>query len=720
MGLYTDSIREKEKNNIKLEKYADEALLKNKVMVRIEKDTEDAQTAVLYILDHFKIKVNRVYGLNNINEMLETLLDPLGTMYDYVESTIDICRRRTEYILAFREDGKSVVLYPSLRGYRYYCPSDDSRGIATMKYCQALNNGCYIFHRPLEEKEALLSTFILNVIKTLTFRDIIKIVIAIGLSTFLGLFIPKISRWVYKEYIGNRVLSGFVFFLTLYILVGISRGIINLIKTMILSETRVRISMKTQSAIMAKILYKPQSFFTNTTSGRLSTRINSCGRLSDMIVTVFIDVLLNFAFSIAYIFQLKNMEPTLFMPAIIFLLIKIVFSYFSAVINAENESKLLDANVENSGFLYSSIRGIQKIKGMGAENTIYSKWAETYRKILSYTYQQPFVVKHNQEILSFLSTGATIFILTICVFKNISSEDYMTFLSSYTLIVAVVSSLTDIMQNLFLMQTLSNNIRPIFETQNEQVECLEYVRNLRGSIRVEDIHFAYGDDPRGCLRGVSIDIKPGEKVAIVGESGCGKTTLLKVILGLENASKGEVFFDGKSINSLNMKSLRRHIGSVFQFSKVFPGTIADNVVFQASEPVSEDRIWEAVDKAAIGDYIRNLPLKLDTEISESNSSGFSGGQRQRILLARAFLNKPRILILDEATSALDNLTQNKVLETINNLNTTVIMVAHRLSTVIGFDRIIMLEDGEIVEEGTYESLMAKNDKFAELVRKQLV
>jgi ABC-type multidrug transport system fused ATPase/permease subunit len=196
--------------------------------------------------------------------------------------------------------------------------------------------------------------------------------------------------------------------------------------------------------------------------------------------------------------------------------------------------------------------------------------------------------------------------------------------------------------------------------------------------------------------------------------------MLKLLLGMETPQEGTISYDGKPIQTLNLKSLRKRIGSVFQFSKVFPGTIASNVVFGAGRKVSDEEIWDAVDKAAIGDYIRTLPMKLDTEISESNSSGFSGGQRQRLLIARALIKKPRVFILDEATSALDNLTQARVLESISHLNCTIIMVAHRLSTVTGFDRIVMLEDGVIAEEGSYSELMEKNGRFARLVSKQQV
>ena len=181
-----------------------------------------------------------------------------------------------------------------------------------------------------------------------------------------------------------------------------------------------------------------------------------------------------------------------------------------------------------------------------------------------------------------------------------------------------------------------------------------------------------------------------------------------------------MYYDGKPMQSLNRKSLRRCIGSVFQFSKLIPATIAGNIAFGHEEYADEEKLWEAADLASIGDYIRTLPLKMETEVSETNSSGFSGGQRQRLLLARALLNRPSVLFLDEATSALDNVTQKQVLDNIGKLRSTVVMVAHRLSTVEGFDRIILLENGVIAEEGSYAELIRKNGSFARLVRKQMI
>ena len=722
MGIYSKAIKQKEEFNNKLEEYADESIINDAKMVHVENEMDEVQSAVIFILKKFGINVTRQFGHMTINDMLNSMLDPLGMMFDYSDSVDMYVGKKTEYILAFREDGKAVALTPSLTGYKWYSPSESKSGIATGKYCRSLKKGCYIFNRPLKEKKTIIGTFISNVVSYLTIYDLIRLALATLFVVLLGYVIPKINQWIYNVYIPgkDKFFAAFQIALMLFILISIIRAALTMIKSLILSKVKIRVSMKMQSAIMAKVLHLPQNFFRKNSSGRLSKRINSCGRLSDMILNVFMDVVLDLAFSVIYLFQMRSIASKLFMPAMIFLGIKIIVSVIGSICYMVNESRALEVDMENSNLLYSSIRGIQKIKGMGAEKAVYSKWAELYRKTLQFNYKQPFFLKYQNVIISAVSSAATITLLGVTSVNNLSRESYMTFVSSYALVITVVQSLTDMMNNIFLMSTLSKNVEPIFKAENEQSKVLEYVRKISGDIRIENLFFKYPESSKGCLDGVNIEVKRGEKLAIVGESGCGKSTLLKLLIGFEKPDSGNIYYDNKPIDTLNLNSLRRCIGSVFQFSKVFPGTIRSNVTFTTQHPVTDEKIWDAVDKAAIGDYIRTLPLQLDTEISESNSSGFSGGQRQRLLLARAFVSNPNVLILDEATSALDNITQNQVLENINKLHTTVIMVAHRLSTVEGFDKIIMLDKGKIVEQGSYQELMDKNDRFAELVRKQLV
>jgi ABC-type bacteriocin/lantibiotic exporter with double-glycine peptidase domain len=205
-------------------------------------------------------------------------------------------------------------------------------------------------------------------------------------------------------------------------------------------------------------------------------------------------------------------------------------------------------------------------------------------------------------------------------------------------------------------------------------------------------------------------------VAIVGKTGCGKSTLMRLLLGFETPQRGAVYFDGQDIARLDLRSLRQNIGSVMQSGQLFSGDIYSNIVVTAPW-LSVDDAWQAAELAGIADDIRAMPMGMHTVISEG-SGGISGGQRQRILIARAIVAKPRILIFDEATSALDNITQKHIAAALDGLHCTRIVIAHRLSTIINCDRIIVLEDGLIKEDGSYSELIAKGGTFADLVRRQ--
>ena len=215
---------------------------------------------------------------------------------------------------------------------------------------------------------------------------------------------------------------------------------------------------------------------------------------------------------------------------------------------------------------------------------------------------------------------------------------------------------------------------------------------------------------------MNLKIHSGDYVAIVGTTGCGKSTLVRLLLGFESPEIGEVFYDGKEIEGLDLHSLRRRIGTVTQDGSLFQGDIYSNILISAPQMTLEDA-WEAAEIAGIADDIRNMPMGMHTQISEGQG-GISGGQKQRLMIARAVAPKPDILIFDEATSALDNITQQKVSEALDRLKCTRIVIAHRLSTIRNCSRILVLDQGKIIEEGTYEELIARNGMFADLIARQ--
>jgi ABC-type bacteriocin/lantibiotic exporter with double-glycine peptidase domain len=213
-------------------------------------------------------------------------------------------------------------------------------------------------------------------------------------------------------------------------------------------------------------------------------------------------------------------------------------------------------------------------------------------------------------------------------------------------------------------------------------------------------------------------VRSGEYIGVAGHTGCGKSTLLRVLLGFEEPQKGAVYYDGHDLSGLDLQSVRRQIGVCLQNGKLFPGDIFSNIIITAPWKTLEDA-WEAANMAGIAEDIRAMPMNMHTMISEG-SGGISGGQRQRLLIARALVAKPKLVFFDEATSALDNITQKHVAESLAALKCTRIIIAHRLSTIRRCDRIVVLDQGRIVEEGPYEKLVADGGAFYELTRRQIV
>jgi len=257
---------------------------------------------------------------------------------------------------------------------------------------------------------------------------------------------------------------------------------------------------------------------------------------------------------------------------------------------------------------------------------------------------------------------------------------------------------------------------PILKAEPEVSADKAPVTSVSGSIELSHVSFRYEEHAPWVLRNLSLKIRAGEYVAIVGRTGCGKSTLVRLLLGFEKPQNGAVYYDGRDLDTIDPRSLRRKMGVVTQDGQLFQGDIFANITISAPQLTLEEA-WEAAEIAGIAQDIRDMPMGMQTLISEGQG-GVSGGQKQRIMIARAVAPKPKILIFDEATSALDNVTQKQVSDALDKLKCTRIVIAHRLSTIRHCDRILVLDGGRIVEQGNYEELIEKNGMFADLVARQ--
>ena len=304
----------------------------------------------------------------------------------------------------------------------------------------------------------------------------------------------------------------------------------------------------------------------------------------------------------------------------------------------------------------------------------------------------------------------------IAVKANVNQADYFAFTSSFAIVTGALTIVS------FNLTTFANSIpvfkmmQPVMDIVPEVSDNKTVIKSLRGSISLQNITFSYGEGMPKIIDNLSMDIKAGSYVAIVGSTGCGKSTLIKLLLGFEHPETGEIYYDKKPISSMDMTSLRRRIGTVLQNGEIFAGNILRNITISGTG-LTEDDAWRAAEMAGIADDIKKMPLKMDTPLP-AGGRGVSGGQKQRILIARAIASKPKVLFFDEATSALDNVTQKAVSDAIGELKCTRIVIAHRLSTIQNCDHIFCLDQGKIIEQGTYDELMEKKGFFAKLVERQ--
>jgi ATP-binding cassette subfamily C protein len=316
--------------------------------------------------------------------------------------------------------------------------------------------------------------------------------------------------------------------------------------------------------------------------------------------------------------------------------------------------------------------------------------------------------------------------MVILLGKDLTLGSFMAFNALYGQFFTSMLAISWAVSSSLEIIPLYERAKPILDTLPETTSSGSWVGDLSGEIKIDRLSFRYSDGKASEKRSQSplvfanLDIKiaAGEFVALVGPSGCGKSTLFRLLLGLEKPLSGSIHYDGTNLMDINARSLRNRIGVVLQNSTLMPGTILENILYGVQD-LSEERAWTAAQFACIDKEIESLPMGMHTYLSEAGRN-FSGGQRQRILIARAFAKAPKILLLDEATSAMDNDTQSGIIEHIVESRVTCIVSAHRLSTVRTADRILVLDKGSIVQEGSFNELAGKPGLFSQMTRRQFL
>jgi len=623
-------------------------------------------------------------------------------------------------LLAFTADGgHPVAIVPGKNGrFNYISPTQNARIPLSEKTARMLQPEAWQFYRPFPEKPITGINLIQFGMKSCT-GDLVAILVAGIAGGLLTLPVPFFTGLIFDQVIPYTAYRDLYVYLLIILSGTFSITLLQLIRSFSMVRIETKLDFSLQSALWDRLLNLPVSFFKKYQAGELASSANSILVLRNMLTnTVIYSMLgsvfmfLNFAVLIYYDWKLS---------IVILLILTLAILLMLAIGRKIRKQQELILSLQNKifGKLIQFLSSISKIRIAGTQVHAFALWAHQFSEVKVRDIKVRTLFMKTMLMSGLIPVISLLVVFAALSYQSPGSMSTGGFMAIYAALMVIVASFLQMGQagiSFFMSLPYLGNLKPILETLPENTVIKPDIQNLTGEIEVSNVNFRYQENAPLVLKNVSMHILPGEFVAIAGASGSGKSTLLRLLLGFENPESGGVYYDRQDISSFDPASLRRQAGTVLQNSQLAAGTILSNIA-GVTEATFEDA-WEAARNVGLDEDIRQMPMGMYTMVTGGLST-LSGGQRQRIMIARAIVSKPRIIFFDEATSALDNRTQQIVTESLEKLQATRIVIAHRVSTILHADRIYVMDQGTIAEAGTYEELMAKNGIFTELVKRQV-
>ncbi|MER6683520.1 NHLP bacteriocin export ABC transporter permease/ATPase subunit [Streptomyces olivaceoviridis] len=575
-----------------------------------------------------------------------------------------------------------------------------------------------MFYRPLPDKR-LGPLGLLRFSLRGTRADLVNLLLAGLVTVAIGALVPIATGKVLGEYV-PRAQEDLIVQVCLAVMVsGVVAAAFTLLENLSILRLEGRIEAALQPAVWDRLLRLPTRFFTQRSTGELASAamgISTIRRLLAGVGPVVVQSVTVGAMNLALLFWYS---PAMATAAIGMLVV--IAAVFGGLglwqVRWQRRLVVLGNKLNNQAF--QTLRGLPKLRVAAAENYAYAAWARQFAHSRELQ-QKAGRIKNLTTVL-----GAVYLpVCTLLMFMllagpargTMSAADFLAFNTSVTMVLTSVTQLTGAFVSAVAALPLFEEIKPVLQATPEVRTASTRPGPLSGAVEARRLSFRYADDGPLVLDDVSFAVRPGEFVAVVGPSGCGKSTLLRLLIGFDRPVSGSVLYDGQDLAALDQSAVRRQCGVVLQHAQPFTGSIMD--VICGTEPYTPEEAMAAAELAGLAEDIQRMPMGLHTIVAAGGA--ISGGQRQRLMIAQALIRRPRILFFDEATSALDNDTQRIVIDSTRKLNATRIVIAHRLSTVMDADRVIVMEDGKVVQQGTPAELLADTGgRLHELVRRQL-
>ena len=652
------------------------------------------------------------------DDQLEYCLRPHGIMSRNVILEEEWYKDAYGPLLAFRaSDGTPIALLPKpFMGYRFTDPDTGNTESLNKANAKIFSREAICFYKPLPLKKLRMADLIVYMKDCLSSGDYTMIVALTLMVTLFGIPLVKLTKALTGFVLDSgsgTLLAGTGLFMLCAI---ISAQLISTVRELMMNRLEIKTSLSVEASMMMRLMNLPANFFRKYASGELYNRFAAVGQLCNLLLGMVFSLGLTSVSSLIYVSQIFRYAPALVVPALLIIVVSLGFTLITTFVQMKISKRIMEKAAQENGVSFALINGVQKIKLAGAEKRAFARWANIYKEEAELSYDPPLFLKVNSAISTAISLAGTILMYYLAVKSGVTPSEYIAFNMAYGMVTGAFSSLAAVAASIAQIKPIMEMAEPILEAEPESSENKSMVTSLKGSIEMSNVFFRYDANTPYIVKGMSFRIKAGEYIAIVGKTGCGKSTLIRLLLGFEQPERGAIYYDGKDMSKLDLRSLRRQMGIVMQNGSLFQGDIYSNIVISAPQ-LTVDQAWEAAEIAGIAEDIRAMPMGMQTYISEGQG-GISGGQKQRLMIARAVAPKPKILIFDEATSALDNRTQKQVSDALDGLKCTRIVIAHRLSTIKNCDRILVIDKGAIIEDGTYDELIAQDGFFAELVERQ--
>lgn len=575
-----------------------------------------------------------------------------------------------------------------------------------------------MFYRPLPEKP-------LNRRQLLRFGlfgtrgDLRNLVLAGLVTVALGSLVPIATGRVLGVYVPQAQNALIVQVSLAVIISGVVSAAFMLLQNLTILRMEGRIESTLQPAVWDRLLRLPTKFFTSRSTGELASAAMGVSAIRRVLSGTGPVVVQAGTLGVMNLGLLLWFSVPLALTAVAMLVVIAGVFLTMGMWELRWQRRLVELGNKLNNQAFQTLRGLPKLRVAAAESFAYGAWASEFARSRELQ-KRAGRIKNMTTVLNAVYLplcSLIVFVLLVGPARgSLTAGEFLTFNTSVTMLLTAVTQLTGAFVSAAAVLPMFEQIKPVLDEAPEVRGTSTQPGTLSGEIEARGVSFRYSDDGPVVLDEVSLSVRPGEFVAIVGPSGCGKSTLLRLLIGFDEPVSGSVLYDGQDLTALDQAAVRRQCGVVLQNAQPLSGSILDCIC--GAEVFTQEEAWEAAAMAGLAEDIKRMPMGLHTMISGGGS--ISGGQRQRLMIAQALVRRPRILFFDEATSALDNETQRTVIESTRSLRATRVVIAHRLSTVLDADRVIVMADGRVVQEGPPADLLADTGgQLHALVRRQM-